>query len=209
MAEDTGNDGDEYLLEEETGQEGDNADASLQEDAKAGDGAAGGDPELDSIESKIKEVEQEAEKLMSLQAKQKELLAAPAGEGAGGNSEEIDSRSIHIGNLDFATKPDELQQLFLPCGTVNRVTILRDKFTNKPKGFAYLEFSDPASVEVSLALDGSLVHNRAIKVSAKRTNVPSFMRGGGRGASRRPFRGRGMRRGGGFRGRGRGYFAPY
>ena len=39
-------------------------------------------------------------------------------------------RSIYIGNVDYACTPEELQQHFQQCGTVNRVTILTDKMGN-------------------------------------------------------------------------------
>lgn len=42
--------------------------------------------------------------------------------------EEADARSVFVNNVDFGTTPEELQQLFAGCGTVNRVTILADKF---------------------------------------------------------------------------------
>jgi RNA recognition motif-containing protein len=32
--------------------------------------------------------------------------------------------------VDYGTTPEELQQMFANCGTVNRVTILTDKFGN-------------------------------------------------------------------------------
>lgn len=57
--------------------------------------------------------------------------AAPDGmeeEGAEGSKEEADARSVFVNNVDFGTTPEELQQLFAGCGTVNRVTILADKF---------------------------------------------------------------------------------
>jgi polyadenylate-binding protein 2 len=50
------------------------------------------------------------------------------------NKEEIDSRSIYIGNVDYSTTPEELQQHFQSCGTIQRVTILCDKHTGHPKG---------------------------------------------------------------------------
>lgn len=50
-------------------------------------------------------------------------------------AQEADGRSIYVGNVEYATTPEELQQLFQSCGTVNRVTILSDKFEN-PKGYA-------------------------------------------------------------------------
>lgn len=42
--------------------------------------------------------------------------------------EEADARSVFVNNVDFGTTPEELQQVFATCGTVNRVTILADKF---------------------------------------------------------------------------------
>lgn len=79
-----------------------------------------------------------------------------------------------------------------------------------------MEFATTDSVKNSLALNDSMFKGRVIQVTAKRTNVPSFMmrgrgRGGPRGA-RGGFRGRGR---GGYRGRGRGgapaagAYAPY
>ena len=42
----------------------------------------------------------------------------------------MDARSIYVGNVDYAVTPEELQSHFQSCGTVNRVTILSDKFGN-------------------------------------------------------------------------------
>ncbi|ODV81292.1 RNA-binding domain-containing protein [Suhomyces tanzawaensis NRRL Y-17324] len=127
---------------------------------------------------------------------------------------DIDSRSVYIGNVDYAATPAELQQHFASAGVVQRVTILLNKFTGQPKGFAYLEFADTDGVNKAVAtLDGSSFRDRELKVSAKRTNIPGLSttnrgRGGHRG--RGGFRGRGGRgrgRGGSFRGAPR--FTPY
>lgn len=48
--------------------------------------------------------------------------------------------SIYVGQVDYSTTPEELLAHFESCGTVERVTIVCDKFTGRPKGFAYLEF---------------------------------------------------------------------
>ena len=48
--------------------------------------------------------------------------------------------SIYVGQVDYATTPEELLAHFEPCGAVERVTICCDKFSGQPKGFAYLEF---------------------------------------------------------------------
>ncbi len=71
--------------------------------------------------------------------------------------EEVDARSIYIGNVrwrlpvldrgwrlcgphhtrqvDYGATPEEIQKHFQACGTINRVTILCDKFTGHPKGW--------------------------------------------------------------------------
>jgi polyadenylate-binding protein 2 len=140
------------------------------------------------------------QEFQKLEAIQKEMAAQVAPEA---NSQSTDFRSVYVGNVDYSTTPQELQAHFQPCGAINRITILCDKFTGHPKGYAYIEFSDESSVSSAVLLNESVIHGRQIKVSQKRNNMPGMSRGGYRG------RARGYR--GGFRGRGRGrvYYHPY
>lgn len=120
-------------------------------------------------------------------------MSSPFSEGAAqAQTEAQDARSIYIGNVDYAATPEELHAHFQSCGTINRITILCDKFTGHPKGFAYIEFAEESSVKNAEALNESLFRNRLLKVTPKRTNVPGFSQRGGRG-------GRGASRGGAFR----------
>ena len=84
------------------------------------------------------------------------------------NKEEADLRSVSVGQVDYSAKPEDLSNAFASCGTVNRVTILRDKFDN-PKGFAYIEFLEPDAVSNAILLDGTEVCGRKIKVWQKRS----------------------------------------
>mmetsp|Transcript_29403 Transcript_29403/g.49396 ORF Transcript_29403/g.49396 Transcript_29403/m.49396 type:complete len:229 (-) Transcript_29403:430-1116(-) len=155
--------------------------------------------ELEAIKQRMQENENELAKLRQMQTKlDKELTAGGASgesEADAVNREEADARSIYLGNVEYSTTPEELQQLFQACGTVNRITIMTDQYEN-PKGYAYLEFLEVDAVQTAVALDGTELHGRALKISAKRTNVPGMKGGPGRG------RGRGGGRGGG---RGYGY----
>ncbi|KAJ1611534.1 Sgn1p-like RRM domain-containing protein [Cryptosporidium canis] len=110
------------------------------------------------------------------------------------DDEEV-KRSIYVGNVDYGTKLSDLQDLFKNCGSINRITIINDKKTGMPKGFAYLEFCETEAVETALKFDGALFRGRQIKVSTKRRNIPGYNRA------------RGLGPGGGFRARGghRGY----
>ncbi|KAL0387130.1 UNVERIFIED_CONTAM: Polyadenylate-binding protein 2 [Sesamum radiatum] len=89
------------------------------------------------------------------------------------NREEVDSRSVFVGNVDYSCTPEEVQQHFQSCGTVNRVTIRTNKY-GQPKGYAYVEFLEPEAVEQAIHLNESELHGRQLKVSAKRTNVPGM-----------------------------------
>ncbi|WVQ71860.1 hypothetical protein IAR50_001402 [Cryptococcus sp. DSM 104548] len=135
-----------------------------------------------------------------------------SGEGADENMEDgestasVDLRSVYVGQVDYSATPEEIQAHFQAAGTINRITILCDKFTGHPKGYAYVEFAEPSCVQNALVLDNSSFKGRAITVKEKRTNLPGMNmtnRGRGRGRGRGGYRARGFR-GRGW-GRGRGY----
>lgn len=160
--------------------------------------------DADAVKHRVAAMEQEAAKLRELHSQ----LSNDQNDHVPQTDEEkrdIDSRSVYIGNVDYGATPLELQQHFSGAGVVQRVTILMNKFTGQPKGFAYLEFADASSVNDAVTtLDASTFRDRELKVSAKRTNIPGLSttnRGGAGG--RGGFRGRGRARG---RGRGRGGF---
>ncbi|ANB13829.1 Sgn1p [Sugiyamaella lignohabitans] len=165
------------------------------EQAPSGDG----EQTVDAMKTRLKELEAEAERLQAMQSElQKE------GADLTEDKADVDSRSVYVGNVDFGSTPEELQQHFQSCGTINRVTILIDKFTGQPKGYAYVEFAEPSLVSQALLLNESIFRGRPLKVTPKRTNIPGMSaRGRGRGGRG----GRGYR--GGFRGRGRGGYRPY
>ncbi|XP_076922121.1 polyadenylate-binding protein 2-like [Bidens hawaiensis] len=154
--------------------------------------------DLEDMKKRLKEIEEEASALREMQAKvEKEMGSAqddPAGASATlAEKEEADARSIYVGNVDYACTPEEVQQHFQSCGTVNRVTILTDKF-GQPKGFAYVEFVELEAVQNAILLNESELHGRQLKVAAKRTNVPGMKQFRGRRpnpyfgfAPRRPY----------------------
>ncbi|PQE07593.1 RNP domain-containing protein [Rutstroemia sp. NJR-2017a BBW] len=86
--------------------------------------------EISAMKRRVAEMEEEAAKLREMQAsldQQSNDLRE--------DKEDIDSRSIFVGNVDYSASPEEIQAHFQSCGSINRVTILLDKFTGHPKGF--------------------------------------------------------------------------
>ena len=51
-----------------------------------------------------------------------------------GEEDDPDARSIFIKNVDYAAEPNELKEHFGDCGSINRVTIVCNKFTGQPLG---------------------------------------------------------------------------
>jgi len=149
------------------------------------------DAEIEAMKKKLKEMEQVAGALGKPQEGDKD-------------SAEVDNRSVYVGNVDYSTIPEELQEFFKSCGVVNRITILCDKFTGHPKGFAYVEFADAEAVVNAIILNETEFKGRQIKISPKRTNIPGYNRARGRG---RGSRGRG--RGGPPRGGAYGTAPPF
>lgn len=176
--------------------------------------------ELEAMKKRLKEMEDEANavKADAVKASAGPTAAAPENGSAppapkpahvpANNANAIgatdsDARSIYVGNVDYAATPEELQTHFADCGTINRVTIMCNKATGTPKGFAYIEFMDEDAVKNAVILNESPFRGRLLKVTPKRTNIPGMnYRGRGSGYRGRP-------RGRGYRGRPRGRWVPY
>ncbi|NXT75223.1 PABP2 protein, partial [Zapornia atra] len=160
------------------------------------------DPELEAIKARVREMEKEDERLKELQleAESRLIMSSEAGllrlypaqhlVSAGlfpkltEEKIEVDQRSIYVGNVDYGGTAEELESHFNSCGQINRVTILCDRFSGHPKGYAYIEFEEKSSVKAAVELDESVFRGRVIKVLPKRTNMPGISttdRGGYRG----------------------------
>nr|XP_013806463.1 PREDICTED: polyadenylate-binding protein 2-like [Apteryx mantelli mantelli] len=128
------------------------------------------DPELEAIKARVREMEKEDERLKELQleAESRFIMSSEAGLFPKTTEEkmEVDQRSIYVGNVDYGGTAEELESHFNSCGQINRVTILCDKFSGHPKGYAYIEFEEKSSVKAAVALDESMFRGRVIKVGA-------------------------------------------
>lgn len=89
------------------------------------------------------------------------------------------SKKIYVGNLPFTSTEADLNDVFGRHGTVASVSIITDRETGRPRGFAFVEMQDAsAAADAIRALDGSDLGGRTIKV-----NEAQDRRNGG-GASR-------------------------
>ena len=115
--------------------------------------------------------------------------------------------NIYVGNLSWNLKDQDLANLFAPFGEVTSAKIVMDKFTQRSKGFGFVEMKEDAESQAAIAqLNGSEVDGRNLVVNESRPKEEgggggfkkrSFGNGGGGG-----FGGGGSRGGGGYGGGG-------
>jgi RNA recognition motif-containing protein len=84
------------------------------------------------------------------------------------------NKKIYVGNLPFTTTEAELRTLFEQYGPVDRVSVITDRETGRPRGFAFVEMSEGAHAQsATKGLDGKSVGGRALRVNeaSERTAV--------------------------------------
>jgi RNA recognition motif-containing protein len=108
---------------------------------------------------------------------------------------------IYVGNLSWNLKDQDLSNLFATHGEVVSAKIVTDKFTNRSKGFGFVEMANDDQAQAAItALNGTEVDGRNIVVNESR---PKPEGGGGGGFKKKSFGGGG---GGGYKkGGGGGY----
>ena len=102
--------------------------------------------------------------------------------------------NIFVGNLSYQTTEGELEALFGAYGTVERVTVVRDRDTGQPRGFAFVEMTNSNEAANAMqAMNGREMNGRTLNVNEAR---PREQRTGGGGGGGGGFGGGGGGRGG-------------
>src|SRR5437763_10680848 len=110
------------------------------------------------------------------------------------------STKLFVGNLSFNATENQLQDLFAAYGPVTEVDMIMDKFSGKPRGFAFITMETKEGAEAAVqALHGKDLDGRALTVNEARPREERAPRSGGGGGG---YGGGGS---GGGRGRGREY----
>lgn len=77
--------------------------------------------------------------------------------------------NIYVSNLSFAVEDEDLFSYFAEYGEVSSAKVIMDKFTNRSKGFGFVEMSDDEAAKKAIVeLDGAVVDGRTIKVAEAR-----------------------------------------
>jgi len=112
------------------------------------------------------------------------------------------SDTLFVAGLSYSLTEDQVYEAFADCGDVQSVRLPTDRDTGAPKGIAYVQFSSQEGATAGLALQGSELGGRNIRLDYASARTEGG--GGGRGGF---GGGRGGGRGGFDRGGGRGGFS--
>lgn len=87
------------------------------------------------------------------------------------------SRKLYVGNLPFNTDETQLQDLFAQAGTVDTVSVVRDRETGRARGFAFVEMASDEDAQKAInQLNSYQLEGRALTVNEAR---PKTAGGGG------------------------------
>lgn len=90
---------------------------------------------------------------------------------------EQDERSVYVGNVDYSCDALDLVNLFKDkVSKIFRVTIVTNKFTGSPMGFAYIELGSVDDVMSAMELNNCTLKDRKLNIKPKRTNFPGFQK---------------------------------
>ncbi len=110
-------------------------------------------------------------------------------------------KRLYVGNLSYALKSNDLQDVFAQVGEVTSVKVVTDMETGRSKGFAFVEMAnDDLGAQAIEQLNGKEVGGRALKVTEANPRPERPAGSGNRFGGNREGGFRGNRDGGGFGG---------
>ena len=88
---------------------------------------------------------------------------------------------IYVGNCSFDVTEQQLRDVFSAYGEVNSVSVITDRDTGRPRGFAFVEMSDSGAAQAAIrGVNGTELGGRTLNVNEARPRE-SGGGGGGRG----------------------------
>ena len=93
---------------------------------------------------------------------------------------------IYVGNLSYDATEDDLSGLFGAHGQVESVTIIKDHYSGRSRGFGFVEMAEKSEGEAAIAaLNGTEHRGRKLNVNEARAQTEAPRRDGGGGERRR------------------------
>ena len=88
---------------------------------------------------------------------------------------------LYVGNLPFSATDEGVRALFANHGTVEKVSLINDRDTGRPRGFGFVEMSDADAARAMEALNGTDFEGRTLRVNEAQERSGGGFRSGPRG----------------------------
>ena len=94
--------------------------------------------------------------------------------------------TIFVGTLAFTITEQDLRELCAPYGVVDRINLITDRETGRPRGFGFVDMADDKAAQAAITgLQGKDVAGRTLNIDEARQREErrpgSGLRGGGGG----------------------------
>ena len=72
---------------------------------------------------------------------------------------------LYVGNLPFTATEDAVRNLFARHGNVEKLSLINDRDTGRPRGFGFVEMSNADASRAMEALNGTDFEGRALRIN--------------------------------------------
>lgn len=86
---------------------------------------------------------------------------------------------LYVGNLPFTATDEGVRALFAQHGTVEKVALISDRDTGRPRGFGFVEMSNADASRAMQALNGTDFEGRTLKINEAQDRAGGGQRAGG------------------------------
>ena len=84
---------------------------------------------------------------------------------------------VFVSSLPLSATEEQLAELFVPFGAVLAVNVVRDRYTNRSRGYGFVEMASNDAAQTAIAaLSGRLMEGRKLLVTEARQSRNSDRR---------------------------------
>jgi RNA recognition motif-containing protein len=99
-------------------------------------------------------------------------------------------KKMYVGNIPYNATEEDLRELFSECGEIESLKIIQDQFTNRSRGFGFVEMANEEDTKKAIeSLNGKDFMGKNLTVNEARPQQKRDNRRGGYGGGRGTGRG--------------------
>lgn len=80
------------------------------------------------------------------------------------------NNKVYVGNLPYTASKEELEDFFRHCGVIEKISLVKDRETDRPKGFGFVTFETEEEATKALDMNGAEISGRKVRVNLANQN---------------------------------------